>query len=310
MTKTLQPWAQGAWRLVRRQHGVVARTQLLELGMPPVAIRRRLESGRLHRLHRGVYAVGRPEVGTFGHLMAAVLACGPDAQLSHRSGAALWRISRQEAGLVDVSVPSGTVRNRRGVRLHRRTLPTRRFVRGIPVGDPLSILIDLATCLGDEGLEDAVNAADHLNLIATPALRTALDAVPTRPGIGRLRRLLDAQTFSRSQTALERRFLPIARAAGLPAPGSQVRLGRYRVDFLWPELGLVVEADSLRYHRTAAEQTTDLERDQSHTRAGLRTLRFTHSQVFHRPAHVQAVLVDTVRNLGRSPTPGGESSLG
>lgn len=87
------------------------------------------------------------------------------------------------------------------------------------------------------------------------------------------------------------------REAGLPAPTTQRRLGRYRVDFSWPDLGFVVETDSLRYHRTAAEQEVDLGRDQTHARAGLRTLRFSHSQVFHRPDHVHAVLVDAFRHL-------------
>ena len=276
---------------------MVARSQLLALGMTSAAIRRRLDSGRLHPLHRGVYAVGRPEVSAFGWMMAAVLACGPSAQLSHRSGAALWGIRRQDAGLIDVSVGLGTLRRRRGLLLHRRALPPRRYVRRIPVGDPLSILIDLATCLETEEVEDAVNAADHRGLIATPDVRAGLDRVPPRPGSGRLRRILDAQTFSRSQTALERRFLPLARAAGLPKPASQLRLGRYRVDFHWPLLGLVVEADSLTYHRTVAQQTTDMERDQAHARLGLRTVRFNHHQVFRRPDHVRAVLEDTVRHL-------------
>ena len=198
-----------------------------------------------------------------------------------------------------MTVPSSFHR-RQGIRLHRRAdLSKPRFLHRIPVGDPISILADLATCLDDEEVEDAVNAADHLELVATPDLRAALDRVPTRPGVGRLRRILDSQTFSRSQTALERRFLPIARAAGLPAPGSQVRLGCYRIDFFWPELGLVVETDSLRYHRTAAEQTTDLERDQSHARAGLRTIRFNHWQVFRRPTYVREVLAEAILHLRR-----------
>lgn len=114
--------------------------------MSTTAIRRRLETGRLHRLHRGVYAVGRPEVGPLGWLMAAVLACGPESQLSHRSGAALWGIRHQEGGLIDVTVPGGTTRRHRGIKARRRRPPRRRYVQGIPVGDPLSILIDLATC--------------------------------------------------------------------------------------------------------------------------------------------------------------------
>lgn len=285
-----------AWRLARRQHAVVARNQLVALGFSPEAIRHRLRTGRLHEIHRGVYAVGRPDLDRLGRFMAATLVCGPDAQLSHRSGAALWRILPQDEGAVDVTVPSGFHR-RRDVRLHRRAdLGPPRLVRGIPVGDPLSILIDLATCLATPELEDAVNAADHLGLVPTYRLRPALDS-SARLGAGRLRRLLDSQTFSRSQTALERRFLPIARAAGLPEPASQVRLGRYRVDFHWPELGLVVETDSLTYHRTVAQQTTDMKRDQAHARAGLRTLRFNHRQVFRQPGYVRAVLEDTVRHL-------------
>lgn len=276
---------------------MVARSQLLEIGMSVAAIRHRLETGRLHELHRGIYAYGRPEVSRLGRLMAAVLACGPQAQLSHRSGADLWGIRRQRGGLIDVTVSSGITRPRPGIKLHRRTPPPRRFVHRIPVGDPLSILIDLATCLETEEVEDAVNEADHLELIATYRLREALDHEPRRRGVGALRDLLDAETFSRSQTALERRFLPIARAAGLPGPGSQVRLGKYRVDFHWPELGLVVETDSLTYHRTVAAQTTDMKRDQAHARAGLRTLRFNHRQVFHQPDYVREVLEDTLRHL-------------
>lgn len=287
-----------AWALARRQHAVVTRAQLLALGFSAEAIRHRLRAGRLHAVHRGVYAVGRPDLDWLGRSMAATLACGPDARLSHRSGAALWGIRPRTSAPVDVAVPAG-VHRRHGIRLHRHTRPgPPHLVHRIPVGDPISILVDLATCVADEEMEDAINDADRLNLVATPRLRSALDSVPTRPGVGRLRRILDAQTFSRAQTALERRFLPIARAAGLPKPGSQVRLGRYRVDFHWPELGLVVEADSHTYHRTVAQQTTDMMRDQAHARAGLRTLRFNHAQVFKQPDHVRAVLEDTLRHLG------------
>lgn len=228
--------------------------------------------------------------------MAAVLTCGPQAQLSHRSAAELWRIRRRPDGPVDVAVPIEVFRRRPGVSVHRCRDLRRRYIHRIPVGDPISVLIDLATCLGDHELEDAVNEADRLDLIRTHRLRPALDHEPRRLGIGRLKRILDAQTFSRAANALERRFLAIVRDAGLPAPTSQRRLGRYRVDFFWPEHGLVVETDSLRHHRTAAEQAVDLSRDQTHARRGLRTVRFTHSQVFHRPGHVRAVLGDVLRH--------------
>jgi very-short-patch-repair endonuclease len=289
------------WALVRRQHGVVTRAQLLDFGLTSAAIRHRRITGRLYEIHRGVYAVGRSELGRHGELMAAVLACGPSAQLSHRSAAELWRLRPRGSGPTEVSVPDDVIRHRPGISLYQRTHLRRRFVHRIPVGDPISVLIDLATCLPDGEVEDAVNEADRLDLIRTHRLRPALDAEPKRPGVGRLKRILDAQTFSRAANALERRFLVIIRDAGLPVPTTQRRLGRYRVDFFWPELGFVVETDSLRHHRTAAEQTVDLSRDQAHARRGLRSLRFTHSQVFHRPDHVRAVLVDAFGHLEWGP---------
>jgi very-short-patch-repair endonuclease len=289
---------EAAWDLTRRQHGVITRAQLLDLGMTPGAIRGRLESGQLRRLWPKVYAVGRPDLGRLGRFKAATLACGDGAQLSHGSAADLWRIRRQPDGPIDVAVPAASFPRLRGIRLHRRANPgPTRIVRGIPVTDPVSVLIDLAVDLAVEDVEDAVNEADRLDLIRTANLRAALNQLPPRPGTGRLKEILDAQTFSRAQNALERRFLAIVREAGLPAPTTQRRLGRYRVDFFWPELGFVVETDSLRHHRTAAEQATDLGRDQAHARTGLRTLRFTHSQVFHRHDHVRAVLLDTFRHL-------------
>jgi very-short-patch-repair endonuclease len=283
--------------LVHAQHGVITRAQLLDLGMTPVAIRQRRLNGRLHEVHRGVYAVGRRELDRYGELMAAVLACGPGARLSHHSAAELWRMRGRVDGPIHVAVPGDVVRRRPGVASHRCRHHRCRHLHRIPVGDPVSVLIDLATCLPDAEVEDAVNEADRLDLVRTHRLRAALEEEPRRPGLGRLKAILDAQTFSRAQNGLERRFLAIVRDAGLPAPGTQRRLGRYRVDFFWPDLGFVVETDSLRHHRTAAEQETDLSRDQAHARAGLRTLRFTHSQVFHRPEHVRQVLTDAFAHL-------------
>lgn len=156
-TKKLQPWSQGAWDLTRQQHGVVTRRQLLGLGMPATTIRARLASGRIHRLGRGVYAVGRPDVGRLGHLMAAVLACGPGARLSHRSAGELWRISPKAPGWVDVSVPSDSLRRRHGIRLHRRVeFGTTRVVKGIPVADPISVLIDLAADSAERSMTSSV----------------------------------------------------------------------------------------------------------------------------------------------------------
>jgi very-short-patch-repair endonuclease len=291
--------ARQAWGLVRAQYGVVTRGQLLGLGITSAGIRHRLLTGRLHEVHRGVYAVGRRELGRQGELMAAVLACGDGAYLSHRSGAEIWRIRRRATGAIEVTVPGAAALRRPGIAAHRCRHPRRRVLHRIPVGDPLSVLVDLATCLRDGELEDAVNEADRLDLVRTQGLRAALEVEPMRPGVGRLKRLLDAQTFSRAANGLERRFLALVREAGLPAPDTQRQLGRHRVDFFWTDLGLVVETDSLRHHRTAAEQTDDLGRDHVHARRGLHTLRFSHAHVFRRPDYVRGVLADTIRHLGR-----------
>jgi very-short-patch-repair endonuclease len=268
------------------------------------AIRHRLDDGRLHRLLRGVYAVGRADVGERGHWLAAVLASGPEALLSHHSAAALWGIHRTRTSTpVHVVVARATTQQRSGVRIHRRVgvrPQERHVVDGIPVTGPVSTLVDIALSLSEDALEAAVNEASHRNLIGPEALRAELDDFPRRPGVGRLRRLLDRDGYVVTDTWLERRFLPIARQAGLAPPRTQAWLNGYRVDFYWPELGLVVEADSLRYHRTAASQAADHRRDQAHTAAGLTTLRFTRGQIVFETEHVRDVLTATGSRLGRS----------
>jgi very-short-patch-repair endonuclease len=280
------------WRLVRRQHGVVTRRQLLDLGLTREAVDHRIRCGRLYRLHAGVYAVGRPEVTRHGRWMAAVLACGEGAALSHASAAALWGIRSKEAR-IEVSVPAHRAPQPRGIRVHRRASLTADDVtkrHGIPVTTPAATIIDLTPRLTDAQTEAAVNAADNLDLIDPERLRTEIDKRPGRPGTKPLRVLLDRATFVLTTSELERLFVPIARRAGLPKPDTQVMLNGARVDFFFAELGLVVEADSLRYHRTAHQQAKDIRRDQAHTVARLVPLRFTHFQVAHEPAYVEATL--------------------
>ena len=224
--------------------------------------------------------------------MAAVLACGPGAVLSHESAAALWGLLPLRAP-VEVSVPARFRLRRRGLLIHRRSGPpletaTRRH--GIPVTSPMWTLIDLGTRLPRAALEAAVNEADKLGLTDPERLRAALDDLTGRPGVRALRDLLDARTFVLTDSALERRFLPIARRAGLPLPRTGERLDGFRVDFCWPEIGLVVETDGLRYHRTPAQQARDRERDQAHAASGLTPLRFTHAQVAFEPRRVETVL--------------------
>ena len=282
-----------AWSLSRRQHAVISREQLLAIGFTAPAIKHRIQTGRLHPKYRGVYAVGRPELTRYGEWMAAVLACGPGAALSHSSAAALHEIRPDLRGTIEVSGPS--TYERPGITAHRRRQfeATRRF--NIPVTSPVQTLLDLSRTLTDDELEAAVNEADKLNLLRADALRRALEG---RKGGARLRKLLDRRTFVLTESRLERRFLPLVREAGLPKPVTRTRLNGYKVDFYWPQLSLIVETDGLTYHRTPAEQAADRVRDQVHAVAGLTTLRFTHAQVaFDRP-HVTATLAAVAARLG------------
>jgi very-short-patch-repair endonuclease len=259
------------WALAERQHWVVTRGQLLARGMTVGAVRHRLRTGRLRRLMPGVYLVGRPRPTWHGRLIAAALACGPNAFVSHR-----------RAGLDPTA--------------HRRMLE-------IPVTSPIATLIDFATESTTEELEAAVNEASHRDLVDPETLLAAVNATPPRPGVRPLRRLLDRDTFVLTQTALERLFLRIVRAVDLPLPDSQEWLGEYRVDFHWPALGLVVECDSLRYHRTALKQAKDMRRDQTHTLAGRTPLRFSHHQVRNEETYVAESLQTMFARLRRRPHP-------
>lgn len=295
----LQPRTRRVWELVRRQHGVVARSQLFALGFSADAIEHRIAAGRLHLLWKGVYAVGRPEVGRCGRLMAAVLSCGPQALVSHGSAGWLWGIVPWD-GRIDVVVPHGVVRRHSGIRLHRRLgLDPARIarVKGIPVTDPADTLVDLACDRSHSQLARAVREADRLDLIDPESLRTVLGETPRRPGIGRLRRLLDSETFALTDSELERRFLHLVHAAVLPPPQTQVQLNGFRVDFYWPDLGLVVETDGLRYHRTPSQQNRDHRRDQVHAAAGLTSLRFSASQVRFEPERTTAILTAVISRL-------------
>jgi len=291
----------GAWELTRRQHGVVTRSQLLNLGLSRHAVDHRIAIGRLHPLWRGVYAVGRGTVGQHGLWMAAVLSCGPEALLSHRSAAALWGLLRPFEGVdIEVVVPYGTPRRRPGITTHRRCRPDphpRRVVKSIPVTDVVTTLVDLATCVSDALLIRALNQADRLDLLDAHGLRSAIEPLPRRPGLGRLRSLLDRQGSAFADSLLELRFLRLVRAAGLSDPESQVHVNGYRVDFYWPALGLVVETDGPLDHRTPAQQGTDRLRDQTHAASGMTAIRFTEAQVRHEQDRVRETLVAVADRL-------------
>lgn len=244
--------------------------------------------------------MGWPSLTPHGRWMAAVLACGNGAVLSHSSAAALWRIGFEMRSVIELSLPSQSHREVPGLRVHRRpALPPRDITseHGIPVTTPVQTLIDLAVRLERRGLERAINEADKYDLVHPPQLRKALDSRTGEPGVGRLRVILDRRTFRLTKEELERRFLPLAREAGLPVPLTSQWVNEFEVDFYWPDLGLVVETDGLRFHRTPAEQARDRERDQAHTAAGLTQLRFTHEQVRYEPAYVRRVLAQVASRL-------------
>ena len=250
-------------------------------------------------MRHGVYAVGRPEITRAGELMAAVLAGGSLAALSHRAAAEMYSLIAGIADPIEITVPAERRARQRGIRIHRRDLLSHETIArgGLPLTAPACTLVDLATVLPEPELEAVVNQADKLDLIHPESLRAELERIPRRAGKGTLRRLLDRATFTLTDSELERRFLPLAQAAGLGPPLTQQWIRGFRVDFLWPELGLVVETDGLRYHRTAFAQSRDRARDQAMTAAGLTVLRFTHGQIHYEPCSVKATLAATARRL-------------
>lgn len=301
--KRSDPRSAAAWKRARRQHGVLSRRDLLALGFSSSAIEHRLRTGRLHRIGQGVYAVGRSELSRNGRWMAAVLLYAPDSALSHRSAAALWGICGPQAGPIHVSVRRRCERRRPGIWVHGRSSlrPDEISPReGIPVTDPARTLLDVATEHRPLALERAVNEADKRDLIDPETLRLALDDHAGEPGVRALRDLLDRHTFRLSDSDLELLFRPLAASAGLPPPLTKQIVNGFEVDFYWPELGLVVETDGLRYHRTPSAQARDRLRDQTHVAAGLMQLRFAHYQIKYEANRVREVLQKTVCQLGQA----------
>lgn len=304
-----------AWELAGRQHGVVSRRQLLELGFNAREIEHRVSRGRLHLVMRGVYAVGWPKLTPRRRWMAAVLACGDGAMLSHRSAAALWRIGKEHRGVIDISVRRRTRLRRSDVQVRARPTLAGADVAtcsGIPVTGIVRTLIDVATELRPTGVERAINEADKLDLIDPEILRASLDIYQGERGVGVLREILDTQTFRLSDSDLEILFRPIAAAANLATPLSKQMVNGFEVDFYWPDLGLVVETDGLRYHRTPSTQARDARRDRTHTLAGMTPLRFTHYEVKYEAAKVMRALKQAAALLKRrqarvDPTRGGST---
>jgi very-short-patch-repair endonuclease len=262
-------------RIAAKQHGVVTAAQLRAVGLLPSRVADRLTAGRLHRIHRGVYAVGHPNISNEGRWMAAVLACGEGAVLSHRSAAALWRIG-PVTQLTEVTVPSSSGRAaRQGIRLHRSlTLSPADVTRraGIPVTKPARTVTDLRRVLPGREFAAALRQAEYLRL--------PLD---------------DRVAPDHTRSELEARFLALCRRHRLPQPQANVRLDRFLVDFLWRDQHLVVEVDGWESHRVRSAFEADRARDARLNVLGFTVLRFTWRQIEDDPRRVARTVRDVLR---------------
>lgn len=278
------------------QHGVISAAQLYALGLSKDQVSERARAGWLHRVHRGVYSMGRLRLTLEGHLMAAVLA-RPGAVVSHWSAAVLWRILdpqgrawgrrrwRPEVHVTRAGL--GTRAASDAIVIHRTTTLRDGEVTteaGIPVTTPLRTLLDLATVLRGRSLERTIDEAERLHGCTEARLRAMLELHRGEPGTGALRRMLRTHTVGSTATrsVLEERFLSLCRAHRLPQPAVNAPLHGLTVDFLWEAARLVVEVDGRDTHHTRRAFEDDRDRDSLLAAHGYLTLRFTWRDVTRR----------------------------
>jgi very-short-patch-repair endonuclease/predicted transcriptional regulator of viral defense system len=267
--------------LAARQHGVVSLAQLEAVGLGARGAQQRATRGRLHRIHLGVYAVGHAVLGADGRRMAAVLACGPEAVLSHRSAAAAWGLRPSDRARHEVSTPQRGRRSLPGIEVHGvRTLAHDDVteLRGIPMTTVARTLVDLAAVLPTPALERALREAEVLRVLDA---RAVLAAARNRRGTARLRRVLAEPDPGPTRSALEERFLALCRRRGLPPPRLNVLVGRLEVDALWPAERLIVELDGAAVHATRRAFDADRRRDAALVAAGYAVLRLTWLRVVY-----------------------------
>jgi len=288
--------------LAATQHGVVTAAQLLALGFTREQIKWRLAHGRLHRLYRGVYAVGHARVTLEGRWLAAVLACGRGALLSHRAAAALWRLANYAYTDVDVTLPGRGTRAQPGLRIHR----TRQFHpddislhRSIPVTSPARTLVDLAAVLAPRHVELAVEEGLRSGVVNAEALGEQVERNAGRRGVPLLRDLLglDPSKVAETKSPLEVRFLRFCDEEGLPPPQVNAWVGGYEVDASWPGTNVVVELDSWEFHRGRAAFERDRAKWADLTAKGYRVIVVTHRRLTQERRKVAA----TLRNLVVDP---------
>lgn len=285
-------------RLADRQHGVVTRPQLLAIGLSDGSLEYRLRDHRLVRLHAGVYAVGHRAIRPSGRLLAAVLACGPTAVLSHKSAGALWELLVTDQQRIDVTVPGTSRTAQAGIRVHR----TRRLhpdetttIGGIPITSVARTIIDLAGVQSHSQRQRTVEQAERNGCLNVLALQIQIDRRPNERGAKHLRRLLsDYVGAPPTRSELERRFLDLVSQAGLPRPLINHKVAGLEVDFFWPQWRLVVELDGRAYHSDSRTFERDRTRDARLQRAGCRVLRVTYKRMVAAPAQI----IDDIKALG------------
>jgi very-short-patch-repair endonuclease len=265
------------------QHGVVTRKQLTALGLGKSAIDARIRSGRLHRVHQGVYAVGRPTLALHGRFIAAVLSCGPGAALSHFAAGVVLGVLPERGARIDVTVPgTGGRRRRKAVIIHRAALPPADVAtkHGIPVTTPARTLVDLADVLPRRRLERALDEAAYLRLDLAQ-----LRPRPGRRGSGLLAQVLRRHEpgTTRTRSPLEETMLTLRHRFRLPTPEVNTSIHGYECDFVWREQRLIVETDGWEAHGTRAAFERDRHRDADLLAAGWRVLRLSYSRLERQP---------------------------
>ena len=277
---------------------MVGRKQLMRLGFTEEAIEVRIRAGRLCPVQAGVYAVGHRSIGHEGHWMAAVLASGPAAVLSHLSAAALWGIRPSSRSRIDVTIPHRT-RSWGTITRHVIVLPAdeRTVEDGIPVTTAPRTVFDLAATSPVDRVESAIRQLEYLRLHDRLSLVDFVNRYPGRRGVGRIREALsriERLPSGRTRSRLEERFLPFLRRYGLPRPrlNDWIVVGekRFQVDCHWPGSGQVVELDSWEAHGTRSAFREDRARDRVLRTAGYAVTRLSWAQLDDEPEAVASDL--------------------
>jgi very-short-patch-repair endonuclease len=284
------------------QRALITRRQLTAIGVSRGVVEHALSRGRAHRLHRGVYALVPPAaLPPLAYELAAVLACGDYALLSHHPAAAVWEMRPFVDGVLDVTVVGRDPGTRRaGITVHRVKWLDPRDVRchqRIPITAPARTLLDIAPEISTRSLEWALDQALVKRLTTHAQIKAVLAAYPHRPGTHKLRALLDPdRPTTLTSSPPEEFLLGHIRNANLPIPEVNVRVGNYTADFLWRKHKVILELDGYRYHHTRAAFERDHRRDAEHQLQDFLVIRITPRQLQH---NHEAVLVQLATVLER-----------